>query len=271
MAAVRFLILGLFVLILVLVAYVLLVALPTSNMEESRRSSAGDSAPPVLADAMTSKDLAEAPAGKQTAVNLALVNGRENYADPLGSSSEPAAHLASVEARSSNIPDSAPTLDVEAKSSESSLQLALPKGWRDVKPEGEATKIAITNGKGARVVVRVYPKEDFKDAKAFAIFAVTKLKLTDNSDVKEEDVNINGNTAIRLSVVGTAPDNMRVGYLITILENEHTYIEVMGRTDAYSFPKETPVLGAFASALRFAVSTATTPPPAPAESPAPKP
>ena len=268
----RFLTRGLFVLTSILVAYVLPITLPTSNTEELTRSSAGDSAPPLLAEVMTSKGLVEAQAGKQTAVNVAFVNAREIYADPLGPSSERAAQLASLEAQSSNIPEPAPMPDVKAKSSEGSLQLALPNGWHDVKPEGESTKFAATNGKGARVVVRVYPKEDFKDAKAFATFAVTKLKLSDNSGVKKEDIQINGNTAVRLSVVGTASNTMRVGYLITILESERNYVEVIGRTDAYSFAKETPALGAFASALKFTFSTAPTPPPATAaKPPAPKP
>jgi hypothetical protein len=221
---------------------------------------------------MTSKDLVEAQAPKQTAVNVAPVNAREIYADPLGSNSERATQLESLEAHSSNIPDPAPTSGVKAKSSEDSLQLALPKGWREVKPEGESTKIAAINSKGARVVVRVYPKEDFKDAKAFASFAVTKLKLSDNSDVGKDDIQVNGNTAVRLSVVGTASNEMRVGYLITILESERYYVEVLGRTDAYSFAKEAPELGALASALTFTFSTAPTPPPAiAAKPPAPKP
>jgi hypothetical protein len=221
---------------------------------------------------MTSKALVEAQAGNQTAVNVALVNARETDADPLGSRSERAPRLASLEAQSSNIPDSARMPDVKAESSEGSLQLALPHGWRDVTPEGESTKIAAINGKGARVVVRVYPKEDFKDAKAFSNFVITKLKLSDSSDVKKDNIQVNGNTAVRLSVVGTASDEMRVGYLITILESERNYVEVMGRADAYSFPKETPVLGAFASALKFTFSTAPTPPPATDEKPpAPKP
>ncbi len=259
---------GLFVLTSILVAYVFPITLPTSNTEELRRSSTGDSAPPVLAEkVMTSKDLVRAQAGKQTAVNVALVNAREIDAHPLGFSSERAAQLASLEAQSSNIPDPAPTPGVKAKSLEGSLQLALPNGWHDVKPEGESTMIAATNGKGARVVVRVYPKEDFRDTRAFATFAVTKLKLSDISGFKKDDIQINGNTGVQLSVVGTASNQMRVGYLITIIEREGLYVEVIGRTDAYSFANETPVLGAFASALKFTSSTAPTPPPATAAKP----
>jgi len=48
----------------------------------------------VLAEVMASKGLVEAQAGKQTEVNVAFVNAREIYADPLGPSSERAAQLA---------------------------------------------------------------------------------------------------------------------------------------------------------------------------------
>ena len=168
------------------------------------------------------------------------------------------------------VPATAP--DVKAKDSEGSLQLALPNGWRYVEPEGESTKIAAINGKGARVNVRVYQKEDFKDAKAFASFVITKLRLSDSDDVKKENIQLNGNTAVRLSVVGTASNEMRVGYLCSILESEHNYVEVIGRADAYSFPKETPVLGAIRKRVKIKSPTAPTRPPATrGKTPAPKP
>jgi hypothetical protein len=152
--------------------------------------------------------------------------------------------------------------DMTVKSSDGSLELALPNGWHDLKPDGATTKIAATNGKGARVAVRVYPKEDFKDAKAVADFAVNKLKLTDNDGVKTEDIQIGGKPAVRISVVGTAASEMRAGYLITILESEGMYVEVVGRTDASSFARETPVLGAFATALKVVPTAAAAPAPA---------
>jgi hypothetical protein len=152
--------------------------------------------------------------------------------------------------------------DMTVKSSDGSMELALPNGWHDVKPDGASTKIAATDGKGSRVVVRVYPKDDFKDVKALADFAVNKLKLTDNDGVKTEDIQIGGKPAVRISVVGTASNEMRAGYLITILEGETTYVEVMGRTDASSIAKETPVFGAFATALKIAPAAAPAPAPA---------
>ena len=55
--------------------------------------------------------------------------------------------------------------DMTVKSQDGTMELALPNGWHEAKPEGPLSKIVATDGKGSRVVVRVYPKEDFKDVK----------------------------------------------------------------------------------------------------------
>jgi hypothetical protein len=191
--------------------------------------------------------------------NKHLFLGREDDEDAMMKTSLRLAALAAVALVS--LPAYA---DMTAKSSDGSVELALPNGWHDVKPDGASTRIAATNGKGSRVVVRIYPKDDFKDAKALADFSVNKLKLSDNDGVKTEDLQIGGKPAVRISVVGTASNQMRAGYLITILESEGSYVEVMGRTDASSFAKETPVLGAFATALKIMPAAAPTPAPAPA-------
>jgi len=161
--------------------------------------------------------------------------------------------------------------DMTVRSSDGSMELALPNGWHDVKPEGASTKIAATDGHGTRVVVRVYPKEDFKDAKAVATFAVNKLKLSDNDGVKTEDIEIGGKPAVRMSIVGTQASEMRAGYLITIVDSGSEYIEVQGRTDASSFAKQTPVLQALASALKVVPTSTSAETPAPAPAAPPKP
>ena len=156
--------------------------------------------------------------------------------------------------------------DMTVRSSDGSMELALPNGWHDVKPEGESTKIAATDGHGTRLVVRVYPKEDFKDAKAVADFAVKKLKLADNEGVKTEDIQIGGKPAVRMTIVGTRASEKRAGFLITIIDADSQYIEVQGATDASSFAKQTPVLQALASGLKVTPAAAAAPA---AETPAP--
>ena len=111
--------------------------------------------------------------------------------------------------------------------------------------------------------MRVYPKEDFKDAKAVADFAVKKLKLADNEGVKTEDIQIGGKPAVRLTIVGTRASEKRASFLITIVDADSQYIEIQGATDASSFAKQTPVLQALASALKVMPATAVAPRPRP--------
>jgi hypothetical protein len=165
--------------------------------------------------------------------------------------------------------------DMTVRSSDGSMELALPNGWHDVKPEGASTKIAATDGHGTRLFVRVYPKEDFKDPKAVADFAVKKLKLADNDGVKSEDIQIGGKPAVRMTIVGTRASEKRAGFLITIIDADSQYIEVQGATDASSFAKQTPLLQALATGLKVTPVAAATPaaetPAAAAPKPAVKP
>ena len=141
--------------------------------------------------------------------------------------------------------------DMTLKSQDGTMELALPNGWHEAKSEGALAKIAATDGHGSRVVVRVYPKEDFKDAKTVMNFAVGKLKLVDNSGVKTEDIQVGGKPAVRLNVTGTQSTGMRAGFVITVFENEGQYVDVVGKSDASDFAKQSAVLASFAGQLKI--------------------
>ena len=147
--------------------------------------------------------------------------------------------------------------DMTVKSQDGTMELALPNGWHEAKPEGPLSKIVATDGRGSRVVVRVYPKEDFKDVKTVANFAIEKLKLLDNDGAKSEDVQVGGKPALRLNVTGTQSSGMRAGYVITVFESDGMYIDVMGRSDASAFAKQAQVLAGFASQLKITPTAAT--------------
>jgi hypothetical protein len=153
--------------------------------------------------------------------------------------------------------------DMTVKSQDGTMELALPNGWHEVKPEGAVAKIVAADGRGSRVVVRAYPKEDFKDAKTAANFAVEKLKLLDNDGAKTEDIQVGGKPAVRLNVTGTASSGMRAGYIITVFENDGMYIDVMGKSDASAFAKQSQVLAGFASQLKITPAAASSGPAAP--------
>jgi len=152
--------------------------------------------------------------------------------------------------------------DMTVKSQDGTMELALPNGWHEVKPEGPASKIVAADGKGSRVVVRTYPKEDFKDAKTAANFAIEKLKLLDNDGAKSEDVQVNGKPAVRLNLTGTQSSGMRAGFVITVFENGDMYVDVMGKSDASAFAKQAQLLGDFANQLKITPVADSNSPPA---------
>ncbi len=166
--------------------------------------------------------------------------------------------------------------DMTVKSEDGTLELAVPNGWHEGKPEGPSSKIVALDGKGSRVVVRVYPKEDFKDAKTVANFTVDKLKLLDNDGAKSEDVKVNGQPAVRVNLKGTQTSGMRAGFIITVFESNGMYFDVMGRSNAADFEKEAQVLTDFADQLKITSTSVSTTaavkpePPAPT-GPTPKP
>jgi len=147
--------------------------------------------------------------------------------------------------------------DMTVKSQDGTMELALPNGWHEAKPEGPLSKIVAADGRGSRVVVRVYPEEDFKDGKTVANFAVDKLKLLDNDGAKTEDVQVNGKPAVRLNLTGTQSSGMKAGYIITVFEAGGMYIDVMGKSDASAFAKQEQVLEGFASQLKITPAAAS--------------
>jgi hypothetical protein len=164
--------------------------------------------------------------------------------------------------------------DITAKSQDGTIELTLPNGWHELKPDG-ATKILAGDGQGGRVAVRTFSKEDFKDMKAVAGFIVTRLKLIDNPEQKVEDLEVNGTPATRLTFVGTEPNGMRRGFVLTVLELGGEYVNITASTKASAFTKDSPILEAFAKQIVAAGPAASSPtapkPQAPAAATGPSP
>jgi hypothetical protein len=155
--------------------------------------------------------------------------------------------------------------DMTIKSPDGSMELALPNGWHEGKPQGRLAKLVAVDGAGSRVVVRIVPKEDFKDATAVVNFTISRLKLTENEGAKTEEIKIDGKPAVRTSVTGTQSSGLRGGFLITVFEADGNYVEVTASADASGYAKQTQVLTNFAAQLKIIPTTApatpTTPPP----------
>lgn len=152
--------------------------------------------------------------------------------------------------------------DVTVKSVDGTMELTLPNGWREVKPEGSQTQIVATDGRGARVAVRSFSKEDFKDVKTVAGYSAGRLKLIENPEQKFQDVDVNGKPAVRVELTGTEPNGMKRGYIITVFEVDGRYIDVVASSHASAFTKNQQVLEGFAKQLVLAASPTAASPPA---------
>jgi hypothetical protein len=128
--------------------------------------------------------------------------------------------------------------DTTIKSDDSSVEITVPNGWRQTKPATPKIQIQATNGR-AIVVVRVAAKEDFKDLKSFAAVGSSRfIKRFVDAEPKTEDVQINGNPAIRISAEGTQDNGQRRGCVLTFIDSGGTFIEVMGIANASAFATE---------------------------------
>jgi len=145
--------------------------------------------------------------------------------------------------------------------------LTLPNGWREGKPPGPAIKIQAVSSRGALVLVRVVPKEDFRDIKAFAEVSLehVKKRLPD-SEPKTEDIQINGKPAIRITLEGTQENGQRRGYVITCFESDANFVNVMGTASESVFKSEESTLAELANQVKILPAAATA---APAQTPPP--
>jgi hypothetical protein len=142
--------------------------------------------------------------------------------------------------------------DITVKSQDGTVEMTLPNGWREAKKAGPNAKIHATDGHSARVTVRVEPKEDFKDLKAFAEFMGKRLKKKFvDADPKFEDVQVAGKPAIRISLMGQARSGKRAGYIMTLFEGDDVYVNVMASANAGVFNKVKDVLSNLPHQIRM--------------------
>src|SRR5271155_3723412 len=128
--------------------------------------------------------------------------------------------------------------DTTIKSDDSSVEITVPNGWRQTKAATPKIQIQATNGR-AIVVVRVAAKEDYKDLKSFAAVGSARfIKRFVDAEPKTEDVQVNGNPAIRISAEGTQDNGQRRGCVLTFIDAGGTFIEVMGIANASAFATE---------------------------------
>ncbi len=161
--------------------------------------------------------------------------------------------------------------DSTIKSDDSSVEITVPNGWRQTKPATPKIQIQATNGRSI-VVVRVANKEDFKDLKSFATVGSSRfIKRFVDAEPKTEDVQVNGNPAIRISAEGTQESGQRRGCVLTFVDAGGTFIEVMGVANASAYAAEQQTLADLAGRVKLLAAAgpaAQTPAATPAAAPA---
>jgi hypothetical protein len=151
--------------------------------------------------------------------------------------------------------------DSTIKSDNASVELTVPNGWRQTKPLSPAIQIQATNGR-AVILVRVASKEDYKDLKSFAQVVSSRFTkdLTD-AEPKFEDVQVNGNTAIRVSAEGTQSNGMRRGYIMTFIDTDGMFVQVVGIASASAFQAEQKTMADMAGRVKVLAATGAGPTP----------
>lgn len=153
--------------------------------------------------------------------------------------------------------------DTTIKSDDSSVELTVPNGWRQTKTASPSVQIQVTNGR-AVVLVRVAQKEDFKDLKSFAQVGSQRfIKNLTDAEPKTEDVQVNGKPAIRVSAEGTQVNGMRRGLVMTFIDTDGVYVEVLGIAAASAFKTEEKTLVDIAGKVKVLTAAAAPAPAAP--------
>jgi len=163
--------------------------------------------------------------------------------------------------------------DTTIKSDDASVELTVPNGWRQTKTIAPAIQIQATDGR-AIVLVRVAHKEDYKDLKSFAQTGSARfLKNLPDAEPKTEDVQVNGKPAIRISAEGTQSNGLRRGFVMTFIDTDGFFLELVGIANASAFKAEQQTIADMAGRVKILVaagaeSTPQTPPRAGTTAPA---
>lgn len=141
--------------------------------------------------------------------------------------------------------------DTTIKSDDASVELTVPNGWRQTKTAAPAIQIQATNGR-AIVLVRVAQREDYKDLKSFAqIGSARFMKNLTDAEPKTEDVQINGKPGIRVSAEGTQSNGQRRGFVMTFVDTDGMFVEVVGIANASAFKGEQQILTELAGKVKI--------------------
>src|SRR5208282_1620667 len=149
--------------------------------------------------------------------------------------------------------------DTTIKSDDASVELTVPNGWRQTKTAAPAIQIQVTNGRSV-VLVRVVPKEDYKDLKSFAQVGSSRfIKNLPDAEPKTEDVQVNGKPAIRVTAEGTQANGVRRGFVMTFVDADGMFVDVTGVAGASAFKAEQQIMADMAGRVKILAAAGAAP------------
>ncbi len=117
-------------------------------------------------------------------------------------------------------------------SKDKKMQVTLPGEWKQRPTGKDSHQLSATlPGQAAYMLLISEPKEDFKDIKAYSKIVTTQMSQSlEEAQVSEStEVKVNGQEALRFQIRGIV-DGMRVVYVLTVLETQSRFNQVLGWT-----------------------------------------
>jgi hypothetical protein len=134
------------------------------------------------------------------------------------------------------------------------VELQLPDGWNAETPDQPGWLKG--SNKNLYVLVISENKQDFADIKAYGELVSKQMvkRLQDGEASAPQEATVGGRPALRYEIFGTISNGLRIGYLLTVVETEHRFSQVLGWTLRSEFTDRKSDLGDLATGLREAAA-----------------
>lgn len=107
------------------------------------------------------------------------------------------------------------------------IELQLPDSWHQEEPDKPGWLKASSDNHYVMVISE--NKEDFSDIYAYASLVVSQMvaKLKDAKSSDAQKFEIGGRPALRYEITGTVSNGLRISYLLTIVETDQRFTQVL--------------------------------------------
>lgn len=138
------------------------------------------------------------------------------------------------------------------RSADGHLELQLPAGWRSPGSTFSRQNYALGPSGEEWATVKSSNKQDYRDLRSYDAGWQRLMHdwLGSAPSTSSERVLVGGHPGLRWEIVGTSPDGVRVGYVMTSVETETRFGEVFAWTTRSHFPERKGALADIANRLR---------------------